>query len=114
MQKKSFNSPDETITPPNADVAVVKIGDTTLVRNTYKPGWKWSEHAKPMVGTDSCQIHHLICVISGHLHVVTDDGAEMEFGPGDVADIPPGHDAWVVGDEPVVGIDVGGAIHAKA
>lgn len=114
MQKKSFNTPDETRTPPKTKVEVVKIGDNTLMRTTFEPGWKWSEHIKPTVGTDSCQVHHLVYAISGQMKAVMDDGTEIEVGPGDVADIPSGHDAWVVGDEPVVGIDIaGGASYAK-
>lgn len=114
MQKKSFNTPDETRTPPKTKVEVVKIGDKTLMRTTFDPGWKWSEHVKPTVGTDSCQVHHLINIISGQMKVVMDEGNEIEVGPGDVADIPSGHDAWVIGDEPLIGIDiVGGASYAK-
>ncbi len=114
MQKKSFNTPDQTITPPKTKVEGVKISGITLMRNTFEPGWKWSEHVKPTSGTSSCQVHHILCVISGHLKAVMEDGTEIEVGPGDVADIPPGHDAWVVGDEAMVGIDAGGAINAKA
>lgn len=114
MQKKSFNTPDETRTPPKTKIEVVKIGDATLMRTTFEPGWKWSEHVKPSAGTDSCQAHHVICAISGHLKVVMNDGDEMEVNPGDIVDIPPGHDAWVVGDEPAVGIDVAaGVSYAK-
>ena len=114
MQKKSFNTPDETRTPPKTKVEVVKIGDSTLMRTTFEPGWKWSEHVKPTAGTDSCQVHHIICAISGHLKTVMEDGTEVEISPGDVANIPPGHDAWVVGNEPAVGIDIaGGASYAK-
>jgi quercetin dioxygenase-like cupin family protein len=114
MQKKSFNTPDETRTPPKTKVEVVKIGNQTLMRTTFEPGWKWSEHIKPTVGTDSCQVHHLIYSISGQMKVVMNDGTEAEVAPGDIADIPPGHDAWVVGDEPAVGIDfAGGVTYAK-
>ena len=115
MQNKSFNTPDETRTPPKTKVELVKIGDSTLMRTTFEPGWKWSEHIKPSAGTDSCQVHHVICALSGKLHVVLNDGTEIEVNPGDVADIPSGHDAWVVGDEPAVGIDIGGSVnYAKA
>jgi len=114
MEKKSFDSPDETRQTPKTKVEVVTIGGATLMRATFEPGWKWSEHVKPTAGTDSCQVHHVSYGISGRLKVVMDDGTEMEFGPGDVADIPPGHDAWVVGDEPSVSIDAsGGATYAK-
>ena len=108
MQKKSFNAPDETRTPPKTKIDVVNIGDSTVMRTIFEPGWKWSEDVKPTAGTDSCQVHHLICMISGRLKVVMNDGTEGEAGPGDVVDIPSGHDAWVLGDEPAVGIDFGG------
>ena len=114
MQKKSFNTPDETRNAPKTKIEVVNIGGQTLMRATFQPGWKWSQDVKPTAGTDSCQVHHLSYGISGHLKVVTDDGTEMELAPGDIADIPPGHDAWVVGDEPSVGIDLtGGTSYAK-
>jgi quercetin dioxygenase-like cupin family protein len=106
MQKKSFNEPDKTTTLPKTKLEVVTTGNFTLIRNTFEPGWKWSEHVKPTAGTDSCQAHHVLCMLSGRLKAVMDDGAEIAAGPGDVVDIPPGHDAWVVGDEPVVGIDI--------
>lgn len=106
MQKKSFDAPDTTTELPKTKLEVVTIGDRTLIRNTFEPGWKWSEHVKPTAGTDSCQAHHVICMLSGRLKAVMDDGTAIEAGPGDVVDIPPGHDAWVVGDEPVVGIDI--------
>lgn len=114
MQKKSFDKPDETRTPPNTKIEVVTIGDNTLMRVTFAPGWKWSKDVKPTAGTDSCQTHHVICQLSGHLKTVMDDGTEEESGPGDVIEVPSGHDAWVIGDEPVVGIDIaGGATYAK-
>jgi len=113
MQKKSFNTPDETRTPSKTKVEVVEIADRTLLRTTFDPGWKWSVDVKPTVATDSCEVHHIICALSGRINVRMDDGTEMEVGPGDVADIPPGHNAWVVGDEPAVGIDLGGGSYGK-
>lgn len=109
MQKKSFNTPDKTNTFPKTKVEVVTIGDKTLLRNTFDTGWKWSQDVKPAAGTDSCQTHHRLYMVSGRLKAVMDDGTEIEIGPGDVGDIPAGHDAWVVGDEPAVSIDVAGA-----
>jgi len=107
MQKKSFNKPDSTMNPPKTKGEVVQVGGVTLARNTFEPGWKWSNDIKPTAGTDTCQLHHLFYVISGQLKIVFTDGTEIEAGPGDVVDIPPGHDAWVIGDEAVVGIDIG-------
>jgi hypothetical protein len=108
LEKKNFNTPDETRTPTNATVEVVTIGGRQVMKATFQPGWKWSNDIKPIANTDSCQMHHFGYQVSGTMHIVLDDG-EMETGPGDVADIPPGHDAWVVGDEPVVMIDFGDA-----
>lgn len=109
FQKRSFNAPEETRTPPNAQVEIVKFGDMSIARVTYGPGWKWSEHVKPLVGTESCQVPHFAYVISGHFHYVMDDGTESDLGPGDITITPPGHDAWVVGDEPCVLLDFQGA-----
>ena len=108
-QKKNFNTPDETRNLPKATVDFVKVGEATLVRATYEPGWKWSDHAKPVVGTDSCQMLHFGYLVSGQLHVVMSDGTVLEVGQGDAVLIPPGHDAWVVGSEPCVLLDLPGA-----
>ncbi len=114
MEVKSLNNPDEVRTPPKTKIEVVKVGDTTVMRATFEPGWKWSECVKPIAGTESCQAPHINYVISGRMKVVMDDGTEMEMGPGDAADIPPGHDAWVLGNEPCVAIDfAAGKVYAK-
>lgn len=105
LQQKSFNTPDETATPGRGKVEVVDLGGTKTRRLTFQPGWKWSEDVKPMAKTNSCQIAHLNIHISGKLGVKMDDGTEKEFGPGDVALVPTGHDAWVIGDEPAVIIE---------
>ena len=102
MQKKNFQEPDEVQTPPNARIENITIDGMTVSKQTYQAGWQWSKNIKPIVGTNSCQVHHFGVLISGRLRVRADDGQEAEFGPGDVADIPPGHDGWVVGSEPAV------------
>ncbi len=102
LQKKNFQKPDEIQTPPNLKVENITIGDMTVSKQTYQPGWKWSQDIKSIVKTDSCQVHHFGVWVSGRLRVRADDGQEIEFGPGDVSDIPPGHDGWVVGTEPAV------------
>ena len=89
----------------------VTLGGITFGRGTFEPGWKWSTSVKPLVHTASCEAPHLQYHVSGRLHVVMDDGSEAEFGPGDVSLLPPGHDAWVVGDEPVVVLDVTGMVN---
>lgn len=114
MQKKSLAQPEETRTFPLGCLELVTVGGVTFGRSTFQPGWRWSTSVKPLVKTESCQATHLQYHVSGRLHVVMDDGSEMEFGPGDVSLLPPGHDAWVVGDEPVVVIDISGmAEYAK-
>jgi len=112
---KSFDSPDETRTPPKTKVEVVRIGGETAARFTFEPGWRWSEAVKPVVGTDSCQARHVGAVVSGRLRVRHSDGSEGEAKPGDAYVIEPGHDAWVVGDEPVVAFEFESAeTYAKA
>ena len=111
IQKKSFNSPDETKTPfDKGKIEVVSIGGLTVLRETLEPGWKWSEHVKPVVGGESCQKFHVKYIISGEQKVVMDDGTEMVLVPGDLAVIQPGHNAWVVGDEPNVLLELAGAV----
>lgn len=112
--KRRFESPDEVRPAGSGKAEIVKFGDVALMRVTLQPGWKWSSDVKPIVKTESCQAHHLGYMFSGRMHVVMSDGSEEEFGPGDVVDIPPGHDAWVVGNEPAVSLDVtGSSIWAK-
>ena len=108
MQKKSLNRPDETRSFEKGRVELVTVNDVTFGRAALQPGWKWSTCVKPLVHTQSCEAAHLQYHVSGRLHVVMDDGSELEFGPGDVSYLPPGHDAWVVGNEPVVIVDISG------
>ena len=109
LQVKSFDDPDEKRTPPKAEMEIVNFGDMMVARVTYAPGWRWSVDMKPMMGTDSCQAMHFGAILSGRLHVQMNDGAEREMGPGSIGIVPPGHDAWVIGAEPVVWIDFQGA-----
>jgi hypothetical protein len=104
--KKSFEKPDETRKPSKTKVEVVDLGGgTKAARVTLEPGWKWSECIKPVAGTNSCQVRHVGTLVSGHLHVQTDDGTKIEIGPGDAYLIEPGHDAWNSGSEAVVGYE---------
>jgi hypothetical protein len=105
VEARAFDSPDETRTPDKTRVEVVRIGSTTAARMTLEPGWKWSECIKPLVGTESCQLRHVGVLQSGRMQVTHDDGTELEIGPGQTYVIEPGHDATVVGDEPVVGFE---------
>lgn len=114
--RKSLDSPEETrlFQGGTGQLEVVNAEGGAVGRATFMPGWKWSEHVKPIAKTDSCQAAHTGYFISGRMKVVMDDGEEMEFGPGDFHVIPPGHDAWIVGDEPCVIIDwYGFANYAK-
>lgn len=92
---------------------VVTLGDFTLGRGTFEPGWRWSQDVKPIAGTDSCQVRHTGYCLSGHMTVRFDDGTEVTVGPGDVMVAEPGHDAWTLGDEPCVLLDTGVAAYAK-
>ncbi|MEX1172175.1 MAG: adenylate/guanylate cyclase domain-containing protein [Chloroflexota bacterium] len=90
---------------PHGKVEVVELDDTVVGRMTYEPGWRWSADVRPIAGTDTCQFHHLGVTLSGRLRVQMVDGTELEVGPGEVFEIPPGHDAWVLGDQPWVSVD---------
>ena len=109
IQKRSFDAPDETRPAGRAEAVVVTLGGLTFARIVGQPGWRWSTDVKPIAGGDSCRAVHTDVVLSGRLRAVMDDGAEEEFGPGDVYHIPAGHDAWVVGDEPYSCVDVTGS-----
>jgi class 3 adenylate cyclase len=105
LQFKSVATPDEHRTFPEWDARIVRLDETTVGLATWQPGWRWTTHLAPVVGTATCQVHHLGFAISGRLHVVTDDGQELEIPPQSAYEIPAGHDAWVVGDEPFVTIE---------
>ena len=108
MQKKNLAEPDELRVFDKGRLELVSLGGVTFGRATFQPGWRWSTSVKPLVNTRSCEAPHLQYHISGRLHVVMDDGSQEEFGPGDVSLLPPGHDAWVVGEDPVVVMDISG------
>jgi class 3 adenylate cyclase len=105
LQRRRFSEPIDVRTFPKGKVEVVELDDNVVGRMTYEPGWRWSSDVKPIAGTDACQYHHIGVTLSGRLRVQMPDGTELEIGPGDVFEIPPGHDAWVVGDEPWVSVD---------
>jgi quercetin dioxygenase-like cupin family protein len=108
LAAKGFENPDEIREFPKGRIAIVNLDGVTVGRGEFQPGWRWSEHVKPIAGTESCEAAHTGYVLSGRMHVVTDDGAEGEAGPGDAFVIAPGHDAWIVGDEPFVFLDFSG------
>jgi uncharacterized cupin superfamily protein len=111
---KNIEQPDETREFDKGKVQVLRVGDVEFGRATFQPGWKWSECVKPIAGTDSCQFDHNTYIESGRLHVAMDDGSEADLGPGDMAVIPAGHDAWVVGNDPVVAFDFSPGISGYA
>jgi quercetin dioxygenase-like cupin family protein len=107
MIRKNFDQPDEVrpFEENSGQLAVLDSGQGLVGRAVFQPGWQWSKHIAPIAGTDSCQSAHVGYQVSGQMHVVMNNGEELDFGPGDLAVIPPGHDAWTVGDEPVVFLD---------
>src|SRR5690349_636899 len=109
IETSDFSNPAETRTPDKTKVEIVKLGGGEIGRFTFQPGWKWSECIKPVVGTDSCQVEHIGVLLSGTLHVDHEDGSSVDAKPGNVYRIAPGHDAHVVGDEPVVVVEFQGA-----
>jgi hypothetical protein len=114
VEHRDFAAPDETRTPDKTTVELVNLAGGQVGRYTFHPGWRWSECIKPVAGTDSCQVEHIGYCISGAIHVRHEDGAEADVAGGEVYRIGPGHDAWVVGDEPFVSVEFqGAATYAK-
>ena len=105
VEARDFDSPDETRAPDKTRSEIVRMSGASVARLTLQPGWSWSECIKPVVGTDSCQNRHLGVVQEGRMRILHDDGTEVEIGPGEAYVIEPGHEAWVLGDEPFVGYE---------
>jgi hypothetical protein len=110
-EQKSFGAPDDVRDFPNGQAEIVSIGDGEVGRFVFEPGWRWSNDLKPIAGTESCRAPHFQYHMSGELAIRMDDGTEMIARAGDVTSLPEGHDAWVVGDEPVVVVDWYGAVN---
>ncbi|XVS66118.1 cupin domain-containing protein [Actinosynnema sp. CA-299493] len=108
LASKSLAEPEEVRDFPHGHVDLVTVGGTTVGRAKFEPGWRWSQDVKPIAGTDSCQAAHTGYILSGRMHVVMDDGSEGEAGAGEAIMVEPGHDAWIVGDEPCVMVDFTG------
>jgi len=114
-ETKSFSKPDEVRTFPKGKVELINIGGAAVGRGTFEPGWKWSTSVQPIAKTKSCEAPHFQYHLSGTLKIVMDDGKQFECKAGDVSLLPSGHDAWVVGNEPVVVIDFQGMVdYARA
>ncbi|MEZ5141011.1 MAG: cupin domain-containing protein [Acidimicrobiales bacterium] len=109
LEVNDFSRPDETRTPDLTTVELVELAGGEVGRYTFQPGWRWSECIKPVAGTDSCQVEHVGYVISGAMHIEQDDGSAADITAGSVYRIAPGHDGWVVGDEPAVVVEFQGA-----
>ena len=108
-ETKNLNSPDEVRTFTHGKMELVNIGGGSVGRATFEPGWRWSNDVRPIAKTELCEAPHFLYQVSGRMKIAMRGGGEFECGPGDVVVIPPGHDAWVVGNDPVVVIDWGGA-----
>ena len=114
-EHKSFGKPDETRDFPNGVAEILRVGDSDIGRLVLQPGWRWSNDVKPIAGTHTCEAPHFQYHVSGRLGIRMDDGSEFIAGPGDITSLPKGHDAWVVGNEPVVVVDwYGASNYAKA
>lgn len=107
---KNMDNPDEVRAFDKGRLELVNVAGRTVGRAVFQPGWKWSAHVKPIARTQSCEAPHFGYQVSGRMQVVMDDGTEFVAKAGDVMNIPPGHDAWVVGDEPVVVVDFQGFV----
>lgn len=108
IEVKSTDKPDERRDFPRGHMEVVQMPDMTFGKATFEPGWRWTESVKDIAGTDLCEADHKGYIVEGRLRIRMRDGSESEVGPGDVFRVAPGHDAWVVGDEPCVALDFGG------
>jgi len=108
LQAKSLENPDEVRPTPFGHIDIYNLDDLVIGRMVFEPGWHWMEHVQPMAGTSLCQYHHVGVCVSGRLANRLEDGTSIEIGPGMVYEIPPGHDGWVIGDEPWVAYDVAG------
>lgn len=114
MEKRNIDTPHETRKfMANGHADVVTLGEFTLLRGTFQPGWRWSNDVKPIAKTDSCMQRHTGICLSGQMTVRSDDGTEVTIGPGDVLALDPGHDAWTVGDEPCILLDTAAPGYAK-
>ncbi len=107
-EHKTFTNADETRTFPKGKVELLNIGGGTVGKLTLEPGWRWSEHVKPIAGTEWCEAPPFQYHAAGRIAVKMEDGSEFEAGPGEITALPKGHDAWVVGNEPVLLIDFHG------
>jgi hypothetical protein len=108
-EHKTFGTPDELHEFPKGRAEILRLEGGEVGRLVFEPGWRWSNDVKPLAKTKSCEAPHFQYHVAGRLAIRMDDGTQFIAGPGDVTALPSGHDAWVVGDEPVVVVDWCGA-----
>ena len=114
-EHKSFQKPEEVRSFPKGKAEILNVGGAEVGRLVFEPGWRWSTHVQPLAKTASCEAPHFQYHVSSKLAIRMDDGTEFIAGPGDITSLPKGHDAWVVGNEPVVVVDwFGASNYAKA
>ena len=109
LGQKSFDTPDEVRNFEKGSMEIVTLGEHTVARATFEPGWRWATHVRPIAQTELCQVEHVGYVVSGHMKIRMKDGSEADYRPGDVMAVKPGHDAWVTGKAPCIVIDFAGA-----
>ncbi len=111
---RSFREPDEVREFGMGRFEILSVGDFTVGRATYEPGWIWSEHVGKALGKERCDVEHVVLVVSGRCAIAMEDGTEVIVGPGDLCAVPPGHDSWVVGEEPYVSLHfLGASVYAR-
>jgi mannose-6-phosphate isomerase-like protein (cupin superfamily) len=109
LEIRNLGAADEVKEIEKGRFELASVAGLTVGRATYEPGWRWSEHVGAARGQRSCAVEHVILVLSGRMRIAMDDGREVDVGPGDLCAVPPGHDAWVLGDEPYVSLHFAGA-----
>lgn len=108
LLRKRLDQPDEVRSFPHGRVEIFEIGDNVVGKTVYEPGWRWSQDVRPIAGTELCMYHHLGYCLTGVLHVILEDGTSLDIAAGEAFEIPPAHDAWVVGDDPWITVDFAG------
>ena len=98
IKRGSLDAPDVSRTFDHGHGSIIRVGTFTIGRGVLEPGWRWTTHMGPVMGTRSCPVHHFQLLLSGRFAVRMEDGEAAEFGPNDIFEVPPGHEAWVVGD----------------